>query len=86
MYIHPSLSGHKFQEAKLYGVNIINEAIIFCIPSSFLFLPLGASCILPICFELAFRRPFLFLYIKFSVHLPITINEAIRTNDETKPV
>ena len=44
---------------------------IFCIPSSFLFLPLGASYILLVCFGLAFERLFLFLYIKFSVHLPI---------------
>ena len=42
----------------------------FCIPS-FLFLPLSASCILHACFGLAFRRPFLFLFINFSVRLPI---------------
>ena len=46
----------------------------FCIPSSFLFLPLSASCILHACFGLAFRRPFLFLFINFSVRLPIKKN------------
>ena len=43
----------------------------FCIPSSFLFLPLGASYVLPVCFELAFGRPFLLLFIKFCVRLTI---------------
>ena len=43
---------------------------IFCISCSFLFLPLGAFCVLPVCFGLAFEHPFLFLFIKFSVSLP----------------
>ena len=43
----------------------------FSIPSSFLFLPLCSSCILSVSFGLAFRHPFLFLFIKFSMYLPI---------------
>ena len=35
---------------------------IFCIPFSFLLLPLGACYILPICFGLAFGLPFFFIY------------------------
>ena len=39
---------------------------------SFLFLPLGTSCILLVCFGFAFGCPFLlFIYKLFSVHLPI---------------
>ena len=36
----------------------------FCTSSSFLFVLFGTSCILPVCFVLAFRHPFLlFIYI-----------------------
>ena len=38
---------------------------IFCIPFSFLLLPLGACYILPICFGLAFALPFFFIYVSF---------------------
>ena len=38
---------------------------VFCIPSSFLFLPFGACCILPVCFGLTFRRSLFFIY-KFT--------------------
>ena len=34
----------------------------FCISSSFLFFPLGVSCILPVCFGLVFRCPFILIY------------------------
>ena len=36
---------------------------IFCISFSFLFLPLGAYCILLVCFRLVFGRPPLYIYI-----------------------
>ena len=41
----------------------------FCILSSFLFLPLGVSCILPVCFGLTFRCLFLLIYKFFCVYL-----------------
>ena len=50
----------------------------FCIPSSFLFLPLGVFCLLPVCFGLPFRHPFILIYI-FSMCLPIRKKKKSRT-------
>ena len=42
---------------------------IFCISFSFLFLPLGAYCILLVCFRLVFGRPPLYIYIYIYIKI-----------------
>ena len=46
---------------------------IFCISFSFLFLPLGAYCILLVCFRLVFGHPFIYIYKVFCVFTYIYI-------------